>query len=368
MAFQFNTDLLTDNNDREAAAKAYPHVFFALDDPELRDVFTPIDDAANSTKTRSRLFGIASVGLVSWALGTAAGTGWIHGLDGRWPEILIGFGGLAGVVGGGIGAFGIWFSDAKFRWLERRYLSERLRHLHFQTLISCAPEILKAAETGDPSDYLKARSARLQRFQQLHVQPAAAKLGELVKDDSDEEVWLLETQCPDGPLEGAHANELLQALEDLRITHQLNYAELKLSAENVPFFSSPVRQVVFFSGVAFFAVVAMLLIDLLSLYNAFDALMANNIGAFKTMGVIDAWALGLAVLALVMRALEEGFQSRREVERFRQYRSSIRLVRNRLRAATDTREKLRALREMEEVAYEDMTNFIKSNYEARFVM
>ncbi|MES1199291.1 MAG: hypothetical protein ABUS48_04850 [Pseudomonadota bacterium] len=360
MGFKFNTDLLTDEDDRTMAAKAYPNVFFALDDQELRDVFLPIDKQANATKTHSRRLGILAVCLVTGALLAAATAPIHHNWPWYWPKIIIAAGALAGLIGGAIGAIGIWFARTKSDWLEQRYLAERLRQLHFQMLVAWAPDILKAADSGDKSAFLAARTARLERFKQQQIGPAASKLGEMIKEECGEELWLMKPSEAPLPETSPYVHELMQAIEDLRITHQLNYAEIKLNSENLSMVASPRKQVAFFSGVAFWAVVSLLILDIAALLGVF--------GPPEVGGSIEVAALALAILALAMRALEEGFQSRREMERFRQFGSNLRLVRRRFRDATDAAAKLHALREMEELAYEDLVNFLKGNHEARFIM
>ncbi|HVY83863.1 MAG TPA: hypothetical protein VG943_01915 [Caulobacterales bacterium] len=360
MGFKFNTDLLTDEGDRAMAAKAYPHVFFALDFPELRDVFLPIDAHANATKSHSRRLGVTAVCLVALALVTAAATPLHHQAPEPWPRIFVLVGAAAGIIGGGIGAFGIWFSQIKTEWLEQRYLAERLRQLHFQILVALAPDILKAADSGETDAFLKARGVALERFKQHQIAPVASKLGEMIKDECGEERVLVKPSETPLPAASPHLHELMQALEDLRMTHQLNYAEIKLSPENLSLWASPVKQVAVFSGVAFWAVATILLLDIAALVGA--------LGPEELRGWIDVAALWLAIVALATRALEEGFQSRREKERYRQYGSNLRLVRRRFREAKDPSEKLRALQEMEEIAHEDLANFLKGNDEARFVM
>lgn len=52
----------------------------------------------------------------------------------------------------------------------------------------------------------------------------------------------------------------------------------------------------------------------------------------------------------------------------RRYRVELRRVNARFREATTPQEKLAAMRDLEKVAYQEMTLFLKSSYEAQFVM
>lgn len=57
MAYTFNTDLLLGERDRKEARQQYPNIYFALDNPLVREAFNPYDARANLSKTRSRRWG-----------------------------------------------------------------------------------------------------------------------------------------------------------------------------------------------------------------------------------------------------------------------------------------------------------------------
>ncbi len=81
--------------------------------------------------------------------------------------------------------------------------------------------------------------------------------------------------------------------------------------------------------------------------------------------VLTAWA---ALLSLFARTYQEGFQPQRELERMRQYRLALRRIYARFRNAGSVEAKIDAMREMEKMSYEEMLLFLKSNYEAEFIM
>jgi len=90
----------------------------------------------------------------------------------------------------------------------------------------------------------------------------------------------------------------------------------------------------------------------------------------------EAWAhvvaVWCAISALALRTLEEGLQPKRELERCRRY--GVVAVQNVLNRFNDAdKEKSRAeqwnvMIEMELLSFEEMCDFLRSNYEARFVM
>lgn len=73
-------------------------------------------------------------------------------------------------------------------------------------------------------------------------------------------------------------------------------------------------------------------------------------------------------MALALRTLEEGLQPHREVERYRQYGSALRIIRDRFKRADNAKEKMQALKELEGLSYWEMVSFLKSGEEAKFVM
>jgi hypothetical protein len=367
--FPFNSDLLVSENDQAQARRLYPNVFFALDDAELRKVFEPLDTAANAAKTRSRTLGMLAVFLVLFGL-VVGSTEPLYSklLDGLWSETIDIVSAIAGIGGGLIGGFGVMFGESKNRWLEKRYLTERLRQLHFQTLLARAASILKAADGEDKSGFFGARAEDLARFRMERLEPVAAMLGAIVEDLSPEGAWIFRQPADPPPPDAKHLDEFLTALAHLRIAHQLNFTKLKLRTSGLSLLAAPRRQVAVFSSTALWCVAAVLVLHmwlLLAGFHSTSVASAKNGGVFETVLIL---APALALVALAARALEDGFQSRAEVERYRQYGSALQLVHDRFEATDDPLAKLRTLFELEELSFEEMCNFLKSYHEARFVM
>ena len=174
--FRFNNDLLRGEQDRKIARDAYGDIFFALDNPELRALFEPRDDAANTAKKRSRARGAQAVVVVTLALLITASMPLFETASVQAREMLALIGAGFGVVGGYLGLSGVLFGETKREWLRNRFTTERLRQLHFQTLLALAPLVLKAAETGDTAPFLKARATMLARFEGEQIAHLDAKL------------------------------------------------------------------------------------------------------------------------------------------------------------------------------------------------
>lgn len=400
---KFNSDLLLGEDDREGFRALHPKLAFAFDDPELRALFEPIDRKANDAKKQSRRLGVLSVLLVTGALLAASAEMLLHAgapveaaathveavahsaadeahhAPGLGRAAFAALAALAGLAGAAVGFFGVMFGPAKQHWLERRYLTERMRQLHFQTVVAWAPMIVEAAMTGDQKGFLDARAARTERFKREHVEPAKKRLAAIVEpapepdgtehEDADE-AWLVTPMGEPKAFVGPLADELLSVLEELRLAVQKDYAKLKLKADRAIFSSSPRTQARRFSTLALWCVAGLLVLHFAGLIGAVGLGLGSHAAQFAAASSpwVHLGAIWLAIVALAARTLEEGFQSHREEERYMAYGSAVGLVGRRFREAHDPAAKLEVLRELEDVSFEEMVTFLKANHEARFVM
>ena len=84
-----------------------------------------------------------------------------------------------------------------------------------------------------------------------------------------------------------------------------------------------------------------------------------------TAVVVIIW---LALAALATRAVQEGLQPEREIERYQQYGSAVRAILERYDEASSQGSKLEIMREMERLAFDEMRDFLITNERSRFVM
>ena len=89
-----------------------------------------------------------------------------------------------------------------------------------------------------------------------------------------------------------------------------------------------------------------------------------------TAGIdVHIWVIWIAIAALAFRALQEGLQPEREIERYRHYRAGIRAIRDRFnRPSSSPAEKFEVMQEMERLSFDEFVNFLRSNDEARFII
>jgi hypothetical protein len=74
------------------------------------------------------------------------------------------------------------------------------------------------------------------------------------------------------------------------------------------------------------------------------------------------------MVALAARALEDGLKPQREVERYEQYRASVRVARVRFDAALDMQTRLEVMRAFEQTSMEEMRVFLRTYAKARYLL
>ena len=88
----------------------------------------------------------------------------------------------------------------------------------------------------------------------------------------------------------------------------------------------------------------------------------------KFEAILASLTIWIALFALAVRAVEQGLQPEREIERYQQYRSAVRAVLDRFELAKSQAEKLRVMSEMERLSFDEMRNFLITSSASRFVM
>lgn len=363
MAYVFNNDLLIGDADIEEAKRDFPNVAYALHHGELNEIFQPIDRRANAAKRKSRQWGVLAVFLATMALMLAAGEVLYHDFDKTLVRALAAVGAIAGISSVFIGVFGVMFRARKMQWLADRLTTERLRQFHFQHYVAHAPEILAGARDEQAARaYLEKRARDFAAFKADFVDKAEEKLCHLVEaDDPGLGLLFAEREPPVDP-KSPHLKEYLLAYRILRFDRQIGYCNLMLREKGVFWVYAPLRQAKIMSLVATVCVFAILFLHALVFIGALA-----DIPDMKSPAIHVA-AIWSAIVALAARTIEEGFQPETEVERLRQYRLSLRRIFQHFNADDDPAEKLEAMVDLEKLAFQEMTLFLRGNYEAQYVM
>jgi hypothetical protein len=345
-AFPFNDDLLLDERDREAARLFYPNIYPALDFPELRALFLPADAQANAAKRRSRRWGFVAIGLVSASLIAAADENFYQ---------------MKGPLGPVIG---VLFAGSKRRWLEGRLLTERLRQLHFQLLVTRAPQILAAARDNAWDEYRAERRLVLGGFAIDVAERAGPLMDELVEGEEAENensaaAWLTRGDWLDDLTGKPHADEFFRAYRSIRLQRQIDYCRQKLRSDHRLFSTAPREQAARLENITAVCVLALLVTH---------AIFLASLWSHVETGLFHMIIIFLAIMALALRTLEEGLQPKREVERYRAYRATLVSIGGRFDAAANAEGRHEAMKQLEVLSFTEMISFLKYNNEARFVM
>jgi len=363
MKFEFNTDLLLKEDDRQAAKARYPDVYFALDHDELRTTFTPLDDEATRAKKRSRRWGTVAVLLGLIALLAAAAEPLYLEFNPMAVKWIAGCAAAAGVVSVTIGLFGVMFRARKARWLQGRLATERLRQFHFQSIVGQVPEILRGSEDEEARlAFIRKRHAELAGFKRDFLNLADAEMPNANEDQAGSSAWIWRASTATVDPEHPNLPQILAAYETLRFKRQMQYATFKLAGYGRLWRNAPRNQANIFGGIALSCVLLIMLIHALVVSGAAFGIEWMN------SPPVHVAAIWTAILALAARTLEEGLQPGREVERLRQYQSMITLTYRRYTEANTIDEKLAAMKQMEEASYEELMVFLKASSDARFVM
>jgi hypothetical protein len=360
--YRFNDDLLITKKDRQQAQKMFPAVFHILDYPELRAVFAKFDSLANAAKVKSRRFGLTAIGLAVFALLVTSAEPLYRDLPYDLPQAISFAAATAGIVAVIIGFFGIRFAKQKRDWLEKRLMTERLRQFHFQTMVAKWPDIVQSFGSEKArEEYMAKRKKWFDAFEARFINHLPSELTDVLEDDSEKDCWLHDMPKSFPSDESAAGVEMFDAYRKFRILDQIEFANIKLSEGQELGFWSLRTQARAFSYIALLCILGVFSIHIWIAGGA--AIPAGHTGHW-----IHIAAIWLAIGALAVRALEEGLQPEREIERYRHYSAAVKAVRDRFNEASSPQQKLGIMKEMERVSFDEMKIFLRSNNEARFVL
>jgi hypothetical protein len=372
---KFNDDLLVGPGDLALAAGRFPTIEHVLGHRELRELFLSYDKPANAAKKQGRMAGFLAIALVYAALALAA-TEYVarshHEGSSLWWKVVF-FAreavpfvsaamGIAGVV---IGGMGILTARRKASWLQGRLMTERLRQFHFQSFVLRSREI--AASLADEQarvQFLKKRNTWFEGFKGRFVDRLAGELTRTIGEEAEEDAWLHATPGEPDAVDNPLLEPLFDAYRELRIEHQLSYCNYKLREDARLLSDAPQHQTIILSNTGLICIVLLFFIHVLVLC---WALFSPKTWPLASVAV-NLCVTWIAFAALAVRSVEQGLQPEREIERYQQYRSGVRAVLQRFNQAKSQTEKLRVMREMERLTYDEMQNFLATNARARFVM
>jgi hypothetical protein len=327
-----------------------------FDFPELLELFETIDPEAQRARRLSRTLGFASIGLVLAALLLASADPAMEALD---PALREGLGyataafGLAGTL---LGLATRGRTSPRARWLRARMQTEALRLFHFHFLSQRLPSALRAAGIPAAEAAWRAdRAAALERLCQSILAHPARSYAQVLTDREFAPFAGLISPEPDSAVANpAEAVEAFAAWRALRLDWQLGYCNAKLSRDGIPH-----RQQVLFSRIAWTCIA--LIVGLHFMHFVEHALHIPRV-------LLQTAVVWTALIALGARALESGLAPQREVERYEQYRSNIRVAMRRFDGAPSPESRIEVMRAFEATSQEEMLVFIRTHAHSHFLL
>jgi hypothetical protein len=382
----FNDDLLANAGDHKAAHELYPTIEHVLHHQELIEHFKKYNDQANLAKKTSRTWGKWAIVLGATAIVLAAVEIIVEiTAVSPWPLFIGAVAATCGVSSVAIGAFGVLLGSRKREWLHNRFVGERIRQFHFQSFIALLPEIVASVDGhGDKAANAKAEfeSSRRKLFLQFKNEfehNLDGQFTSVIGPYGEADWWLHKSERTFSPANHERELEpLFIAYRHLRIKHQLGYANFKLQSEDKIFSAMPVRQAEILENISKAGIAWLLLIHVSVLVIVLSAFGILVLGVPLVSAIGDAASLisivfsvtiiVIAVVALSARAFQQGLQPEREIERYQQYRSAVQSILEQFDEADTSSQKIRVMRQMERVAFDEMRNFVRTHERSSFAM
>jgi len=360
----FNDDLLMGPDDLKFARSHYSEIVHVLDNERLRGLFAQYERDANAARDRVRILGVTTVVFATVALITVATqVVWPRTQTARFTAILLELGGMfAAAVGSG----SLWLGPWKRRWLESRFMAERLRQWHYQMMLRRGREIDRSIEDSDGLRvFERNRNQWLDEFLQGYRGHLDAKLEALVSELGDAETWV--HSPPSAYRQGSRAfAQVCQAYAQLRLDHQYYFAAYKLRrADDVPMWRllrlPAVRQAAVLSALSSVGLSAALAFSAALIY-------AHVVDLPRLEPALGVGAIVAALIGLALRTLQEGLAPEKEIERYSDYRGRVAALRDRFRQSSDKTERLRLMEELERGAVDEMRGFLRTHQSATFLL
>jgi hypothetical protein len=364
----FNDDLLANLNDSDYAEQQFPLLFPALKHDAMLDVFARHEGIANIAHKRVHRLGLFAVACGATALLSAATEPlWEHYPHHNLVAIVFEFAAICGAVIAGLGAFiGPW----RKQWLESRFMTERLRHWHFQLLARRRREIHTLLAHVSPSTIANFRAERkkwFDAFMHEHEGRLDSCMTAFAEDIDFAEDWLHEATDFHRATNAQDVHELFNAYRRLRLKHQRDYAVYKLSTpEGQPLWRflawglvqqrKVIETIVSCLLLFAFACSAGIIIN-----RYFDLCPACNL-------YLGSATLVFAILGIAFRTIQDGLAIPREIERYRDYQTKCDRLLLYFDQTADSDTKVHVMELMELAAVDELRGFLRAHRDARFVL
>jgi hypothetical protein len=350
---RFNHDLLRDDQDRAVVRARWPAIERLLVNEPLIAQFALHERRARWYKWAAHWVGTFAVvamlaSLASAALYLASGASSAGGAVHTWMELL-------GVAGVGLAVLASRWGPLRPRWLASRFFTEVLRQWHFRWLLHRVP----------PEPTERDVELRDQEFLAL-VHGLSGSVGQkmdrLMEVATDPLPPIPEAKLPSG---GPARKQLLEAYEQLRLKHQIDFAVYKLSSEDRTFAlcSNRVLVLVTDAFAALTLIVALVCSTLPLLENVASARAVIEEHA-ATLAIASVLC---AILGVAVRAWRDGLSLGEERERYQEVLHRLELVQELWRSAPDDDARFALSRELEQAALRELRVFLREHERAQFL-
>lgn len=360
-------EILKELHDPKAPADLlYAPVAFAADNDFFRACFLKRDDFANTLKKLNQGVGGSAVVLGWLALALIVYAQFLESQEltdpEPWRENLVHQ--LSAVSTAlSIVAFvaaGVSIFVLKNAWLRQRYCTERMRQFFYQNMLSHLPDILSASGHAPAEKQFKdLTTSEFKTFAYIHLQRSRAQFLRVARRRAGRGPdWLL-TPLDAPAIAALTPSATLDAFFRLclrfRIEWQAGYARYAINK------ASGLGRLIS-NGLFLFVFLAIGLHIIIVALASLGQLDENA----KT---IELWLLEFALVGLMLKAFEEGLQTQREAERYEEYLAKCERAKELFTAqGASVADKYAALLDLESAAYEEMKGFIRTNYDARFLL
>jgi hypothetical protein len=387
--FEYNDEFFFDATTRERAAADFSNIWFALHSEKMAAEFRKNDDEAKRLKAEFQLWGFRVVILAVLALSLAAveptflrpatEAGYLHSAT---SEIVAAFGGLAGVASVLIGYFGMGFAGRKLHWLRARLVCERIRQWRWQYYCAHIPEILEAsADRIRREEFASRRDAEFSKFVENLKAGEEAALRTILSPaaESPDAVWAqaefktglqrietfhaIESAKPPG---NDPASQLVAAYKNARIGAQKRYARY-LVKDSGPFTTHPATQRAWLHKRSITLLYAILGLHILVLVLVLVGILRFHPPAIVA-GTMNVSAVILALVALGLRAVEDGLRPSEHLGRIRGYLAEVSSIEEAFDEAATAGAKRGLMIALEKASYKEMVDFLQAGNRSRYVM
>lgn len=375
----FNDDLLANPGDMQWVEQRYSKLLPVLDFPELRQAFLTHDALAIQAHRRVMGWGLLAILCAVIAL-LAAASEPLWGGQGLLPRAVGTGAELLGLLGAFVGAGGMWLGPSKRDWLLNRLAAEQLRQWHFQFILQRG-DLIVPALGGDESQVHDFRAARACLFEDFRA-GLRGKLDSLLTSLLSVNYEKEKTLVPRGSLPHhgyTDQDELFVPLAEiywrLRLRHQLQYVQYKLQTSTEygwrQFLRWPILiQKEVLGGLGTSCIVMAILVSIAIIIGHVLPMVVGEtpVSAALEHPLLNSAAVGLAIVAVAVRTIEDGLGLKPDIERYRHFANELERLLTQWQEAPGLSSRLSVMERCEEACFEELREFLVVHHHTKFAL